>query len=175
MKKKDKIIEWISNQKGNLIGIGIDQKPYLEEIMKNKNILECNLLESISLEEGSGKRKKYLPIKKLKRKFKRKKTDALLMNAPYIKRYWNHLIKDSIYLIKGEVLIYGIKDKDEVELLEKRYHRYSVLMEKEKIGNEWLLNIKVGDAQNHKGKEFFYFIGDSIYQMIELLSEFLTN
>ena len=176
MKKGVKFIEhWISQISGKMLGIGIEEPSILEEVMKNDSILECNLLESISLEENGKGRTKYLPIKKLRKRFKKKQTEYLLMKDTVIRFYLHRIIKDSIYLIKKEIVIYGIPDMEELELLKKRYQRYKVEMKSEKEGKEWILIINVEHAKNNRWKDFIHFPFDYLYHLMDLASEMLIR
>ena len=169
------IQKWIQGLSGNIIGIGIEKEEILDSIMKNDKILECNLLESLSLEEESNKgRKKYLPIKKMRKKFGKKNTDFMLMNYEVIAPYLKYVVKDSIYLIKKEIMIYHV-DEDAISLLQKRYQRYDTKIKKKKVGKDVVLSIHVENAKNSFWKDFLYRISDTIYNLIELISNFLIH
>ncbi len=172
---KKEIQTWIHGLSGKLIGIGIQEEEILNWILKNENITECNLLESISKEEGKKRgKKKYLSVKKMRKKFKKKQNDFLLMNYEVIAPYLKHVIKDSIYITKKEIMIYGISYEN-VTLLQKRYRRYDIKIRKKNISNIYILFINVENAKNSFWKDFFYSISDTIYNTMELISNFLIQ
>lgn len=167
-----KLIQKINTMEGSIIGIGLEEKELLTAIDENDRILSCELLDSISLEEETKKgRKKYLPLKKLRKKMKKKKHSYLLVNTPYIVPYFKQVIKDSIYITNEEIILYNIKEKEWMELLNKRYHRYNITWKEE----NGMILIDVTKAKNNKIKDFFYYIEDTISNGVEYISEFLLN
>ena len=51
MKVNSNIKKYIKNMTGKVIGVGIDNKEILETIDKNNKILECDLLNSIDIND----------------------------------------------------------------------------------------------------------------------------
>lgn len=175
MKKRIKAIKTLISQlDGTLIGIGLEQKELITAIEKNDKIIDCKLLNSIEFEENQNvklkRRKKYIAIKKIRKKFKKKKHDYMLINYAHIAPYLKYIIKDSIYVTKKEIFLYNIPIEDR-NLLQKRYRRYCVTIETK----EEILKINVEKAKNHFLLDLCYFIGDTFYNFIEILSEFLIN
>ena len=175
MKKENKEIKkLIKNLDGTLIAIGLEDKELIEAIEKNDKITDCKLLNSIEFEENQKvrwkRRKKYVALKKIRKKFKKKKHDYMLINYKHVAFCLKYIIKDSIYVTKKELYFYNINE-EEIELLTKRYQRYRVTIEEQK----GILKINVEEATNHFFLDFCYFIGDTFYNMIEILSEILIN
>ena len=108
-KELEKILKKLN---GNLIGIGIKEEKLINLIEKNKNILECNLLDCFEKDSEE------------KSKFKKIKINYMICNFDRIKDIQNKIIYDSIYICNKEVIIYS-KSNNELENLIRRYSRYS--------------------------------------------------
>lgn len=173
-KRTQEIKNLICQLSGTLIGIGLEEKELISAIQKNDNIIDCKLLNSIEFEQNEKvkfkKRKKYVAIRKIRKKFKKKKHDYMLINYSHIAFYLKTIIKDSIYVTKKTIFLYNVP-KEDLELLKRRYQRYTVTIEEQGA----IIKIDVQNAKNHILLDFCYFIGDTFYNLIELLSEFLIN
>lgn len=159
----------IKKLKGNLIGIGIKEEKILKLIEKNDNILECNLLDCFEPDtKGKGKNKK---IKKLRKKFKKRKTNYIICNFDRIKEIENKIIYDTIYICNKEIFIYD-KEKQELENLARRYSRYAnVEILNYKEGNIYKITIKKNIS---KINEIYYKIIDNLISLIDFISNLLT-
>lgn len=174
------IVKLIENLKGSMIGIGLEEQALLDAIEKNDAIYECSLLDSLEIpEEGKKKkrtrRKRYLAIRKMRKKFKKKKHNIMLINYPYISLYLKTVIRDTIYITNQDIYIYGIQEEEELSLLKSRYSRYDVTIDIQKRKKGYLMIIHVGDAKTHPILDRFYFIMDTITNGINLFSDFLVN
>lgn len=165
-KELEQIIKKI---KGNLIGIGIKEEKILKLIEKNDNILECNLLDCFEPDKkGKGKNKK---IRKLRKKFKKRKTNYIICNFDRIKEIENKIIYDTIYICNKEIFIYD-KEKQELENLTRRYSRYAnVEILNYKEGNIYKITIKKNIS---KINEIYYKIIDNLISLIDFISNLLT-
>jgi len=124
MKIINKLNEIVKELDGNIIGIGIQDEKILNSISKNNNILECNLLDSFSKEEGSKGKDKKVKISKLRKKFKKKKTDYIICNIDVVNKFVKKFIPDSIYLNKKYLYLYEMNGFN-IEKIKKYYSRYS--------------------------------------------------
>lgn len=175
-KQMDPISKWLKNLRGNLIGIGIEEEKYLQIIEENNNIEECNLLNSTLIDHeelGTGKTK-FLPIRKLRRRFKKKQTNAMLIHFAHIEPYLKTFIRDSIMITKEEICIYHLTS-DQLEQVKKRYHRYTVTFKEEKKDDDIILFINTSSSKTWFLKNWFYFIIDTLENGMELLSDLLVN
>lgn len=173
------IVKLIESLKGSMIGIGLEEKELLDAIEKNDAIYECALLNSIALENEEKRkripgRKRRLAIRKLRKKFKKKKHQVMLINYKHIEDYLKTVVRDTIYITDGDVYIYGLGE-DEVELLKSRYQRYHVTMDIKKRKKGYLMTIHVGMAKPHFILDRFYFLFDTLSNGVRLLSDFLVN
>ena len=168
----------IANMKGKLITIGLSNK-LLGCIEKNQAIVECMAMDATEYDKnknyGLFGPTKVLGLKKIRKKFKKKKHHILIMNIKHIKRNVKTIIRDSIYITKENIYIYGAKKDFDVELLKKRYKRYKVIIDYTEYKNSYVLKINVTKAKNHKILDMFYYISDSIYNGVELFSDFLVK
>ena len=175
MKKVDKINKIIQKMEGKLIGIGINDEMVIKEIDKNNNIYECDLLDSIDLsnqESGKKKRKKY--IKKLRKKYKDKSVDYIIMDPTKIFRKLKFLIKDTIYINNKKIYIYMDKN-DDYEFVIKRYKRYTKNIETIKCDDGIIINIDSTDSKKHIIKNIFYYIIDTLYNISDMIGDILVS
>lgn len=173
------LIKEIKKMDGKIIIIGLDNEKILNSIEANPNIIECMSLNSTSYDnskEGKAGRGKVLSVNKLRKKFKKKKHTNLIMNIEHIKDVLKTVIQDSIYITNKTIYIYGIKECVETNLLKKRYSkRYKTEIDCYEYKDSFVMKIDVTKAKNNKILDMFYYITDTIYNGIELLSDFLVN
>lgn len=164
------LVKIIKNLKGNLLGIGIESESVISAISKNENITMCFLLES---KTKAGKklffrgRRKKVNIKKLKKAFKKKKTDTILCNYKYIQKFMKNFVPGSIYINSDKLYIYGDMTKEEIEEIKDKYSRYT--KEIEISGHLIIINNK--NSKNNFFKDKGYIIKDTI----DIILDFITN
>lgn len=164
-KELEKIIDGFSS---NVIGIGTEKK-LIDSLNKNKNITECNIINNKKTKTNGKGRSKYIYIKKLRKVFKKKKVDYILCNYEVIKPYLKHFVKDSIYINRGKLYFYG--SDIEIDNLLARYKRYNI---EYKITNN-ILEIDNKLSKNNFIKDCFYYIIDSINNVIDFIGNLLMN
>ncbi len=174
--KKNVITTWLEQVEGRLIAIGIEEESILEMIEENNRITSCDLLHSTLLCEGKVDENvgKFLPIRRLRRYFKKKKHDAMLVNYTHVSPYMKTFIRDSIDITKKTICFYHL-DEDTLAFLKKRYHRYHASLKEREEQNEFILEVDVTKAKTHVIQNWFYFLIDTVRNGIELLSDFLVN
>ena len=175
-----KIREIAQELSGTVMAMGIDSKLVLDDLEKNKRIEQCALLDCIEVMpiDGTKKRNKKIPLKKLRKKVGKKKIDTILCRIDTIDRYWRYFIRDSVYMTSKEIIYYGKEEECSLELEEfiKRYKRYKKIeIETEKVGEYQIIFIHLNGAKNHRIMDIFYFIGDSLYQAIQLFGDYLVQ
>lgn len=155
---------------GSVLGIGLSEKEQ-EILQNNKKVIECYLMDSNSKGSSKGKGKtKTINIRKIRRKFRDKSFDYIIANFEELKPYLRSFIKNSIYLNRGKIYYYNIKDF-ELEELENRYVRYNSKVEIKK-------NLVIIDNSNSKTnifKNIFYYFCDLVYDVIDLIGRMLVN
>lgn len=170
------LISIIKSLEGRLIGVGLYDEKIITAIDSNKKIIFCDILNSLETDNNQLIVKtKVVNIRKFKKRYKHKRVDNMICSYDEIKGYLKYFIKDSIYINKGHIYLFGnIKDTD-FNLLTKRYQRYQVLITKKEYNDTFILIIDTSKAKNSRIKDFFYYIGDTFYNAIELFSTFLVN
>lgn len=165
-KELEKIIESLN---GNLIGIGIKEEKIIKLIEKNDNIFECNLLDCIDINnEEKGKNKK-IKIKKLRKKFKKRRTNYIICNYKRINEFKEKFIYDSIYICNKEIYIYS---DEYIESVERRYNRFCKT-EISKTKDGYIYKITINKKMN-KITEIYYKIIDNTISLIDFISNLLT-
>lgn len=171
------LIKKIRHMSGNVITIGCSDA-LLDEINKNNNILNCNVLNNMSRTSGkytSAGRMKRINIKKFKRKFKKKKTDYMIVDIQDVLPYAKRFVSSSVYITKGELYIYTNEVNDKVDEMINKYQRFHTKVEK--ITNEDGCVYKI-DCTNGKVKrlqEIKYLWKDTIDNIIDLIGDYLIN
>lgn len=155
---------------GSVLGIGLDEKA--QNILdKNKNVVECFLLNSNSTGNSKTKgRTKTINIKKIRKIFRKKSFDYIIGNFEELKPYLRSFIKNSIYLNKGKIYFYNITDF-ELEELENRYKRYNSKIDI----NKDLVIIDNSNAKTNVLKNIIYYTRDLTYDIIDYIGKILVN
>ena len=176
---KEEITKEIKKMKGNLIGIGIDEVKFLDEIEKNKKIELCFLLTK----KGTFNDKKFklnktgksktVNIKKLKKRFRIKSCDNILCNYEIVKKFYKSFIPSSIYITRGNLYLYG--NVKELEKIKEKFERYTNDIEIKKNNKSFLMIIKCKDVKVPILKEYKYKIKDTMSDLLDNLTDLLAN
>ncbi len=173
---KKELLNKVKEVKGNLLVIGVEDNQIIKEIEKNKQITICNSLDSDIVTKNKKKgRSKRVSIKKIRRVFKKKKVDYIICNVGQINKYMRYFIKDSVYIAKKEVILYGNINDYDLDVLVKRYKRYKVTVEIKTYKKDFILTIDVEKAKNNRLKDMFYFIKDTFSEISDFITEVLVN
>ena len=174
LKKISKVVS------GNVIVIGIEYKTVLDELDKNEKIvnlysMQFNGKKKSKKKEKGKKRDKIISIKKIKKIFKKKKIDYIICNIEDINRFLRTFIRDSVYINKDKLYIYGSKNNMDLELIEKRYNRYNVKINIIEYDKNMLIAIDNTKAFNNIFKDLFYNIIDIFYSIYNAIGDLLIN
>ncbi len=163
---------------GTVLGIGNLSAKITAAIEKNEHILNCYLLEVPS--RGLRKKKlklrqrsKTVNIKKIRKVFKKKRIDNIICHYETIKDFLKTFIRDSVYITKGTIYIYG--EKADLEKLIKRYNRYTQNIEVQEKEDVFVLTIDIQNAQNHKFKDMAYWWADTLEAFVDFMTIILVN
>lgn len=160
----------LKNIHGNVLGIGLTEK-MIDILNQNKHIIECYLMDSDSNNiENSKGCNKTVNIKKIKKIFKKKSFDYIICNFEQIKPYLRSFIKNSIYLNKGKVCFYNIKDFELAEL-ERRYCRYHATSE---IKKDFII-IDTTLSKTNFLKNGCFYIRDLGYDIVDYIGNLFVN
>lgn len=178
MTLKSAINEKIKNIKGNLLLIGIYDQLAFQLVESNDNITDCMIINEkkfkYNSQDKSRGRLKRFNIKKIRKAFKKKTVENIIINYDEIKRKMHHFIKNSIYISNGNIYIYCNKDEDIDELL-LRYKRYDTKINVSNEDEYILVEIDAKNAKNKKLKDIKYYIRDIIYIATDFIGDMLTN
>lgn len=173
MRTIDYLLKTIPKIEGNLLGIGISDSKILKKIEENPKITTCNLLDDnkqVNSESEKAKTKK-INFNKLRKVFKKKKIDYLIVDESIIKDKDKNFISDSIYITKSTI-IYLTSDKEKIS---KKYLRYNTKIEEIKCLDKYALKINVKNAKNNKIKEKIYQIVDFFNYIVDIITELLLS
>ncbi len=165
---------------GNVVTIGVDYKTVLDELDKNEKIvnlysMQFNGKKRSKKKEKGKKRDKIVSIKKIRKIFKKKKIDYIICNIEDINRFLRTFIRDSVYINKKKLYIYGSKNNIDLELIEKRYNRYNVIINITEYDKDVLIEIDNTKAFNNALKDIFYNIADIFYSIYNAIGDLLIN
>ena len=168
------LLKIVDNFSNNVLAIGTSEK-ITNSINNNKKVLKFDLLEKT--EKGIKiKRKnkmKKINIKKIRKIFKKKKTDFIICEYETIKKYLNTFVKDSVYINKNKLYIYGTLE--DIEFLVKRYKRYNVKIDLTRKKDYFILSVDNNLSKNNKIKDFFYLIVDNFDKIIEFIGDIIMG
>ena len=112
-------------------------------------------------------------VKKLKKSFKKKSIDNIVCNYEYIKRFTKQFVRDSVYLNRGKIYIYG--DKDDITDLVNKYKRYTTDIEELEDKGKFLLIANNSNAKNNKIKDMGYYIIDTMSNVANVIADILIG
>jgi len=164
---------------GSVLTIGMDFPTVQSVLDKNENIKKNFSMtfngKKRTKKYENGHRGKIVSIKRIRKIFKKKRIDYVLCNIEDIGKFLRTFIRDSVYINKNKLYIYGAKKDIDLELIEKRYGRYNTKIEVLELDNQLLIIIDNSKAKNNKFKDFFYNISDICYYLVNLIGDILIN
>lgn len=167
------------NINGKVLVIGLENKTVEQVLDKNENIEELYTMKFNGKKKTKGKTKgkrgKTISIKKIRKIFKKKRIDYIICNIEDINKFLRTFIRDSVYINKTKLYIYGTKDNLDSELIEKRYKRYNTNIVITEYNKELLIEIDNTNAYNNKIKDIFYNMYDIGYNMVNMIGDLLIN
>ena len=166
------LIDQVKDMEGNILGIGISNSKILKQIEENKKIISCDLLDEIEKgnDHSKNKRTKKISLNKLRKQYKKKKINYLIVEEKMVKDVKN-FIKDSIYITNTKIICI----LNEESKMKQKYNRYKTVIQEINCLDGMLLIIDVTRAKNNKIKEFFYSIIDAIIACIDIITYLLLN
>ncbi len=172
------LINQIKNMQGSLLGIGITSEKLKKAIKKNDKITLCNLLEENP--KGLSKKKfgvlnkpRTVNIKKIKKVFRKKRTDNIICNMDTVKPFLKTFVRDSVYINKGKLYIYG--DKELLKQAKEKYKRYTNDIKLKEEKGKYILIVNNENTKNNKIKDIGYWWKDTANSFIDMLTLILAN
>ncbi len=171
------LVNLIKKMSGSVVCFGLDDG-FKPAISQNDKITSCYLLEEAS--SSFGKKKFRFPssrrkvnIKKIRKAFKKKKIDNVICNYDTIKGFLKTFIKDSIYINRGKLYIYG--DKSDLDFLISRYKKYNSVVTLKPFGEKFVLVIDNSKAKTSFVKDVKYWWMDTLRDFVDFLTMILAN
>lgn len=176
---KNELKNILENSCGNILGIGLNDKELLDIIDNNKKIIKCDILNNNSIgigkDNSKGPKSKTINIKNIKRVFKKKKTDLVICDYKHINKYLKTFVKDSVYITKGNIVMYGKFTNLELEKLISLYNRYEIknIIINEK--NNYVIKFEINNVKTNKLKDFGYLIIDCLSELYDIVTDLLVS
>ena len=176
MKVNSTLIKYVKNMDGSLIGVGIKDLDIIHAIDKNKKIIMCDLLNSISPDSKNidKKRKKQKYIKRLKKQYKKKNINNMIINTDEVEKLLKTFIRDTIYINK-DTIYYFSKRKTILEKIEHRYNRYTKNTEIIKYEDGYILKIDTTNTKTKFFKDKLYYILDTLSNIADVIADILIS
>lgn len=168
----------IKNMEGTTLGIGIDNEKIKSAIKNNDKITTCYLLEENPSKLNKKKMKLFeksrtVNIKKIRKTFKKKRINNLICNYKTIKPFLKTFVRDSVYINKNNIYIYGTNE--DYNELTKKYKRYTNNIKIEKQKESFVIIIDSTDIQNKKSQDIKYWWIDTFANIADTLTAILVN
>ncbi|HIT12179.1 MAG TPA: hypothetical protein IAB58_05245 [Candidatus Pelethosoma merdigallinarum] len=171
------LIKKIRQMEGVVITIGCSDS-LLEEIDKNSKITLCNALNNTSRVSGKYQAKgrmRRINIKKFKKKFKKKKTDTMIIEAHDVLAYAKRIVPISVYLTKKDVYIYTHEKEEKIEEMIQKYDRFRVKTEVINKEDGVIYKMDCRGCQVKKLQEIKYLWKDTIDNILDLIGDYLIH
>ena len=174
------ILKLIKNVEGNVITIGIKNSKIMDKLLKNNkiNLFDINKDDSICFFKNKNRKlnnSKTINIKKLNKYFNKKSIDYIICDIDEVKDYLKFFVKNSIYLNDKKLIIYGNNEDVDLDNLIKRYKRYNVNIEITTKSDNFILIIDNSKSKNKRILEKIYYIKDTLYNLVEMISNILVS
>lgn len=165
---------------GSFVSIDLQYPTVTSILEKNPNIVNGYLLEFDGKKKGKGKntkakRSRNINIKKLRKTFKKKSIDTILCNYEEVQKYMRFFTKDSIYINKGKLYLYGKKEEYVLEDIESYYKRYKTNITITEYDKEFLIEIDNSQAKNNFIKDKIYSIRDLFVAIINFIGDIMIG
>ena len=176
-----KILNDIKTFKGNVLTICVDDNKLVKELRKNNKINIVDFSRQTKRKIFSKKKKfkyskgKSVKIKKFRKAFKKKSIDYVIIDLNNIFDYYKYMTSNSIYICKNKIYIYGSSDYMNASLVAQKFERYNTTIEKIQDNDDYLVIVDCKKAKYNYFKEKFYLVIDSLHNLGDMISYFLTS
>ncbi|MDD3186915.1 MAG: hypothetical protein PHD02_00360 [Bacilli bacterium] len=163
----------LKNISGRVVALGFRTEKFEKILTVNTNITSFDTLNEISKKENKifGKKKK-LSIDKLRKKYGKKNIDVVIINSDAMTKYISYIIKETIYIGKKDLYIYGNKENN-YEFL-KKYKRYKIITEEMGYKDNSIIKLDISKSKVNRVKEKIYLVIDFFDKILEMIRELLT-
>lgn len=167
----------IKDLNGKMSVFGSVYDKVLNLIEKSKSIESCDLISEYSFslfgkKDVTGGSRKF-NIKKLKKIYKKNSINQVIINLDEFDRYKKTLIRDSVYICKGNIIIFSENKEYDIDTIISRYNRYECSSSYHECSDGFIIVIDASSSTSHKCMDKFYFIKDTFYDVVETISNLL--
>lgn len=179
MNIEKELIKILKKIEGRVLVIGQNTSALNKVILENNNIYSCDIF---SINSGSGKSKKntgelnekkdrQIILRNIDKEYKKKDLDYIFCDIEVIQKEVNYFIKNSLFLSKHKIYIYGNVSDYDLETLMDRYKKYNLEMNLNKKDKTYILEI----TSNSKYKKFKTKKNLILYNMVDLLNKLIDS
>ncbi len=176
-----RLLEDCTKMEGNVVCIGVEDKKIMKFLESNKKISLFQLSRPPKRKLFSRSKRmkisddKSVKIKKFRKLFKKKSIEYLIINLNSVYDYYKYMAGNSIYICNTKVYIYGCSDFVNAKAIAKKFKRYCTEVECIQIEEQYLVIIDVQKAKYNWLKNKFYIVIDTLHNLGDYISYFLTS
>lgn len=164
----------IKSLEGSVIAFGFKTDKFKTILNSNKKITSFDVLDEISKKNKKQKGKqKTINISDLRKKYKKKKINTILIDVDTMNKYMIYLIKETIYIGKEKIYLFG--SKENVKKYVNKYERYNVVTLEKEYNEKIIARIDIVNAKNNLIKDKLYIVKDKINEFLSLITDILTS
>jgi len=170
----EEIKKIIKSLEGNVVAFGFKGEKFSSILNSNPKIISFDILDEISKKRNKQKGKqKTITINKLRKKYKKKNIDTILIDVDVMNEHMIYLIKETIYIGKNNLYLFGTEENVRNNL--NRYQRYNIKSEEKKYNKNLVVKIDITNSKNNKFKDKYYILKDKINIFLSLIRDILTS
>ena len=175
----------LKNIEGRILLIGNDSNSLNKIVLDNNNILSCDIFNA-NISKGNAKSKgslgsnntKQIALRKIDKEYKKKELDYIFCDIEVVKNEINYFIKNSLYLSKNRIFIYGNINDYDLETLIERYKKYNLEMNLKEKNDTYILEIYSSSKYKKiktKLNLVLYNTVDSINKLTNFIGDLMTR
>ena len=170
----EEIKKIIKSLEGSVVAFGFKTEKFSSILNSNDKITTFDVLEGIAKKRKNKKGKqKTININSLRKKYKKKKINTILIDVDVMDKYMIYLIKETIYIGKDKLYLFGSKENVEKCLI--KYKRYNILSEEKEYNNKLIVKVDISKSKSYKIKDKLYIIKDKIDIFLAMITDILTS
>ena len=176
-----RVIEDIKEFSGNVLCICVNDDKVMSSLLKNKKIGLYELTRNNGRKKVLNKKRlktkegKSIKIKKFRKLFKKKSIEYILIDLNNVFDFYKYMASNSIYICRKKIYLYGNSDYITADDVAKKFERYNTKIEKIQDGNDYLVIVDSSKAKYNFFKDKLYLVVDTIYNVGDMISYFLTS
>lgn len=170
----EEIKKIIKSLEGSVVAFGFKTEKFNSILNSNAKITTFDVLDGITKKRKEEKGKqKTININSLRKKYKKKRINTILIDVDVMDKYMIYLIKETIYIGKDKIYLFG--SNENVEKYLTKYKRYNIISEEKEYNNKLIAKIDITGAKNKKIKDQLYIIKDKLDSFLAIITDILTS